>query len=113
MKVAFILKGDPFSWKAHEAFRIATALGINHEVYFIFIRDGVYTLTRWDPEKLGVETFEKFFETIEFLRVHLIVEDASMNERGIKESDLVREVRVLSAEEISEIINETEAVFVW
>ncbi len=113
MKVAFILKGDPFSWKAHEAFRIATAVGINHEVYFILIRDGVYTLTRWSPEDLGVESFEKFFETMDFLNIHLIVEDASMQERGLKESDLVKEVKVLSAEEISEIINETEAVFVW
>jgi tRNA 2-thiouridine synthesizing protein C len=113
MRIAFILKGDPFSWKAHEAFRIATALGVSHEVNFIFIRDGVYTLTRWSPEDLGLETFEKFYETLDFLKINLIVEDASMQERGLKESDFLREVRVLSAEEISEIINDSEAVFVW
>ncbi len=113
MRIAFILKGDPFSWKAHEALRIATALGINHEVNFIFIRDGVYTLTRWSPEDLGVETFEKFYETLDFLKINLIVEDASMQERGLKESDFVKRVRVMSAEEISEIINGSEAVFVW
>ncbi len=113
MKITFILKGDPFSWKAHEAFRVATALGVNHEVNFVFIRDGVYTLTRWSPEDLGVETFEKFYETLDFLNINLIVEDASMQERGLKETDFVKEVKVLSADEISELINESEAVFVW
>jgi tRNA 2-thiouridine synthesizing protein C len=113
MKTVFILKGDPFSWKAHEAFRVAIAIGMNHELIFIFIRDGVYTLTRWSPENLGVESFEKFYETLDFVNVELVVEDASIQERGLKETDFVREVQVKSAEEISEIISSAEAVFVW
>ncbi len=113
MKTVFILKGDPFSWKAHEAFRIAVAVGMNHEVSFVFIRDGVYTLTKWSPEELGIESFEKFYEILEHVNIELIVEDASMQERGLKETDFVREVRVLSAEEISQLINESEAVYVW
>ncbi len=113
MKVVFILKGDSFSWKAHEAFRIAVAVGMNHEVTFVFIRDGVYTLTRWFPENLGVDTFEKFYETLDFVNINLVVEDASMQERGIKESDFVRKVEIKSAEEIDEIISSAEAVFVW
>ncbi len=113
MRVVFILKGDPFSWKAHEAFRVAVAVGMNHELTFVFIRDGVYTLTRWSPEDLGVDTFEKFYETLDFVNIRLVVEDASMQERGIKETDLVREVEIRSAEEISEIINSSEAVYVW
>ena len=113
MKVVFILKGDPFSWKAHEAFRVATAVAMNHELDFIFIRDGVYTLTRWRPEDLGVDSFEKFYETLGFVNMRLIVEDASIQERGLKESDFLCEVEVRSAEEISEIINSAEAVFVW
>ncbi len=113
MRTVFILKGDPFSWKAHEAFRIAIAVGMNHELVFVFIRDGVYTLTRWSPEKLGVESFEKFYETLDFVNIELVVEDASMQERGLKETDFVREVKVLPAEEISELINSAEAVYVW
>ncbi len=113
MKTVFILKGDPFSWKAHEAFRIAVAVGMNHEVSFVFIRDGVYTLTKWSPEELGIESFEKFYEILEHVNIELIVEDASMQERGLKETDFVREVMVLSAEEISQLINESEAVYVW
>ncbi len=113
MKVVFILKGDPFSWKAHEAFRVGIAVGMNHELTFVFIRDGVYTLTRWSPESLGVDTFEKFYETLDFVNIRLVVEDASIQERGLKETDFVREVEVRSAEEISEIINSAEAVYVW
>jgi len=113
MRIAFVLKGDPFSWKAHEAFRLATAMGMNHEVLFIFIRDGVYTLTGWSPENLGVESFTKFYETLEFVDIKLVVEDASMQERGLKCSDFAVEVDVRSAEEISEMISSSEAVFVW
>ncbi len=113
MRIAFVLKGDPFSWKAHEAFRLATAMGMNHQVFFIFIRDGVYTLTRWSPESLGIDSFDKFYETLEFVDIKLVVEDASMQERGLKSSDLVVDVEVRSAEEICEIIGSSEAVFVW
>ncbi len=113
MKTVFVLKGDPFSWKAHEAFRLAIAIGMNHELTFVFIRDGVYTLTRWEPENLGIESFDKFYETMDFVNVDLVVEDASIQERGLKESDFLRRVRVLSAEEISDIISSAEAVYVW
>ncbi len=113
MRVVFILKGTPFSWKAHEAMRVATAIGMNHEVIFILIRDGVYMLTNWKPEAIGIDTFEKFYETLDFINLKFVVEDASMQERGLKESDFVREVEVKSSEEISEIINSSEAVFVW
>jgi tRNA 2-thiouridine synthesizing protein C len=113
VKVVFIIKGDPFSWKAHEAMRLATAAGINNEVDLVFIRDGVYTLTRWKPEELGIDTFEKFFENLEFVNVRLIAEDASLQERGIRECDCTEGVLIMSAEEISELINSAEAVFVW
>ncbi|RLJ71213.1 tRNA 2-thiouridine synthesizing protein C [Hydrogenivirga caldilitoris] len=113
MKVVFILKGDPFSWKAHEAFRIAIAVGMNHELTFVLIRDGVYTLTRWSPEELGVETFEKFYDVLEHVNIELVVEDASIQERGLKEADFVCQVKVKSAEEISELINSAEVVYVW
>ncbi|HIQ31625.1 MAG TPA: sulfur reduction protein DsrE [Aquifex aeolicus] len=113
MKVVFVLKGDPFSWKAHESFRVAIAVGMNHELDFVFLRDGVYTLTRWSPEDLGIDSFEKFYETLDIVNIRLIVEDASVQERGLKETDLPEKVEVMSAEEISELISSAEAVFIW
>ncbi len=113
MKVVFILKGDPFSWKAHEALRVAVAVGINHEVDFVFIRDGVYAITDWSQEDLGVEPFDKFYETMEMVNVRLIAEDASLQERGLKESDLPEGTVIMSAEEIRDLIAQAEAVFAW
>lgn len=112
-KVVFLLKGDPFSWKAHEAFRVGMAIGINSEVSFVFIKDGVYALTRWYPEKLEIHGFDKLLENIDYVNVKLYVEDASAEERGLKESDFVKSVSFISADEIKEIIRNAEAVFVW
>ncbi len=113
MNVVFILKGDPFSWLANEAFRVALALAINNEVYFIAVRDGVYVFTDWNPEFLKIEGFGKIFETIEYVDIKLIVEDVSAEERGLKEKDFKVKVDIKSYEEIKKIINSAEAVFVW
>jgi len=113
MKIVFILKGDPFSWLAHEAFRVALALAINNEVFFVMMRDGVYALTDWKPSELGIEGFDKIFETLNFVNMKLIVEDASAEERGLKEKDFKVDVEIMSYEDIQDIINSSEAVLVW
>ncbi len=112
-KIAFIVKGDPFSWKCHEALRVAMALGISCEVSLIFIKDGVYALTRWHPEWLGIEGFERLLENMEYVNVKVFVEDTSLEERGLNPEDLRYRVEVRSLEEIREIIKESEAVMVW
>ena len=113
MRIAFIVKGDPFSWKCHEALRVAMALGINSEVSLIFIKDGVYALTKWHPEELGIEGFERLLENMAYVNVKVFVEDTSLEERGLKPEDLVCEVEVKSIEEIKEMIKSAEAVMVW
>ena len=113
MRIAFIVKGDPFSWKCHEALRVAMALGISSEVSLILIKDGVYALTKWHPEELGIEGFERLLENMAYVRVKVFVEDTSLEERGLKPEDLVCEVEVKSIEEIKEMIKSAEAVMVW
>ncbi len=113
MRVVFIIKGDAFSWKAHEALRQAIAVGMNHELDLVLLRDGVYTLTDWKQEELGINPFDKFLETFDIVNVRIIVEDASVQERGLKEMDFSTEVEIMSAEEIAGLINSAEAVFVW
>ncbi|GAB6064977.1 hypothetical protein JCM9492_00690 [Aquifex pyrophilus] len=113
-KVVHILKGDPFSWKSHEAMRVATATGINNETYFVCIRDGVYFLTKWEPEKLGIDSLEKFWETLDFINLTLIAEEESLHDRGITKNQLaVKSVNVMSSEEIEKLIKESDFVFVW
>ena len=112
-RVVFLVKGDPFSWKTHEAFRVGMAVGINSEVSLILIKDGVYTLSKWHPEKLEIYGFDKLLENLSHVNVSIYVEDASAEERGLKETDFVKEVKFISIEEIKEIISSSEAVFVW
>ncbi len=113
MKVAFILKGDPFSWKAYEAIRVAMAVAISAQVYFILIKDGVYALTRWKPESLGIEGFDRLLQNMEYVNMKVIVEDASAEERGIKKENFVIEPDLMSMEDIKNLLKEVEAVFVW
>ncbi|MFN3870916.1 MAG: DsrE family protein [Aquificaceae bacterium] len=113
MKVAFIIKGDPFSWKCHEALRVAMALGISTEVSLIFIKDGVYALTKWHPEELYIEGFERLLENMSYVNLKAYVEDTSLEERGLNKEDLLCDVEIISLEDIKEKINGAEAVLVW
>ncbi|HIQ48416.1 MAG TPA: sulfur reduction protein DsrE [Aquifex aeolicus] len=113
-KVVHILKGDPFSWKSHEALRVATATAINNETYFICIRDGVYFLTKWESEKLGIESLEKFKDTLEFINLTLIAEEESLHDRGILKTELAfNNVRIMNSEDIKNLIHEADFLFVW
>ena len=113
MKVAFVIKGDPFSWKCHEALRVAMALGISCEVNLILIKDGVYALSRWHPEDLGIQGFDRLIENMAYVKVKVYVEDTSLEERGLKPEDLLCEVEVKSTEDIKSIIASSEAVLVF
>lgn len=113
MRVAFVIKGDPFSWKCHEAFRVAMALGISCDVDLILIKDGVYALSRWHPEELGIQGFERLIENMGYVKVKVYVEDTSLEERCLKSEDLSCEVEVKSIDEIRQIIANSEAVLVW
>ncbi len=113
MKVMVIIKGDPFSWKSHEALRVAMALGISAEVSLIFMKDGVYVLTRWHPEELYIEGFERLLENMGYVNLKAYVEDTSLEERGLNKKDLLCEVEIISLEDIKEKINRAEAVLVW
>ncbi|MEN3034555.1 MAG: DsrE family protein [Aquificaceae bacterium] len=112
-KIAFVLKGDPFSWKCHESFRMGMAMGVSCEVSFIFIKDGVYALTRWKAGELGIEGMDRLLENIEHVNLTAYVEDASIEERGIRPEELVINANVVSLEEIKSILSRASAVFVW
>ncbi|NPB06313.1 MAG: sulfur reduction protein DsrE [Aquificae bacterium] len=115
MRFVHLLKGDPFSWKAHEALRIATATAINAETYFVCIRDGVYVLTHWKPEALGIEDFDRFWEAVELLdRFKVVAEEESLHERGLIKTHLkVKRVEILPSERIKELIRSADFVAVW
>lgn len=112
-RIVFIVKGDPYSWKAHEAMRVGMAVGINSEVNFIFMKDGVYAITHWNPEKLYITGFDKLLENIDYVNVKLFVEDTSAEERGLKEGSFVKPVSFISIEEVDKFIRDADGVLVW
>ncbi|MDW8237910.1 MAG: DsrE family protein [Aquificaceae bacterium] len=112
-KVVFVLKGDPFSWKCHESLRMGMAMGVSCEVGFIFIKDGVYALTNWKADELGIEGMDRLLENLEHVNLTAYVEDASLEERGIKPEELVIKANVVSFEDIKSILSRASAVFVW
>ncbi len=113
MSVVFIIKGDPFSWKCHEALRVAIAIAINSETHLVFMKDGVYAISKWHPEELGIQGFESLIENMEYVNLKLILEDTSLEERGLCPEDLVCPVELKSSDEIKDLIKKAEAVMVW
>ncbi len=114
MVAAVILKSDPFSWKAIQAYKIATALSRKLKVFFILIREGVYFLTDWSPEELGYENFKSYL----FNKDNLIfvvdkddfeVRDIDKNLLWIESSN----IRFLEEKEIAKILKEAKTVGVW
>ena len=112
-RVVFILKSNPFSWKAFEALREAVGLSMEHKVVFIFIKDGVYTLTDWKPEMIGIDPINKSIEALGMMDAKIIAEEEAVRERGIILKEWDAEILIMPKEEICEIVNEAEVVITW
>jgi hypothetical protein len=112
MEIAVILKSDPFSWKAIQAYKIAAALSFKAKVYFIAIKEGVYFLTDWNPEALGYENFKAYEVNSENLI--FIADKDDFEVRGLNKHPLwVNDLKLLSEEEIAKVIEKTQKVGVW
>ena len=112
-KVVFILKSNPFSWKAFEALREAVGLSMEHNVTFIFINDGVYTLTDWKPEMIGIDPIDKSIEALGMMEATIIAEEEAVRERGVTLKEWNAEILVKPKEDICEIVNDAEVVITW
>lgn len=112
-KIAIIIKSQPFSWRTFEALRIGLGSSIDHEVYVIFMKNGVYALTDWNAKSLGIEPLDKTIESLGMLGTKIVVEEESLRERGIKLKKWPAEIHILPQEEISNLINSTEVILPW
>ncbi len=111
--ISFILKSEPFSWKAHEGLRLAAASGITNDTNVIFTGDGIYAITKWHPEALGIASFEKMLEQMGMLNVTFYAESSCIESRGLKTFDFVIEPKIISSEEVKDIISRSKAVLLW
>ncbi len=112
-KVVFILKSNPFSWKAFEALRQSVGAAIEHNVFFIFLKDGVYTLTDWKPELIGIEPIDKSIESLGMMGAKIIAESEAVRERGVMFKDWGVDIEVMDKDQICDIIKDAEVVITW
>ena len=108
-----VIKTDPFSWKTFDALRVAVACAMNHQLSVVFIKNGVYALSDWNPKLIGVEPYDKSIESLSMLGAKVIVEEEGLRERGIKLKNWKTNLEILSKDEICEIINNAEVILSW
>ncbi|WP_028950699.1 DsrE family protein [Sulfurihydrogenibium subterraneum] len=113
-KVVSIIKSNPFGWKTFEALRQAVGMALDHQVSVVFMRDGVFALTNWNSNLIGVPSFDKSIEALGMLNARIIVNKECLGDRGItKLKDFGVEIELLSKDDICQIINEAEVVITW
>jgi len=114
MEVAVVLKSDPFSWKAVQAYKIAAALSKKVKVYFVTIKEGVYFLTLWDPASLGYEDFRSYEVNQE--NITFVVDRDDFEVRGLQSEELwVRDFNLKFSDEneIAQVLRRADVVGVW
>ncbi|MCX7759793.1 MAG: DsrE family protein [Hydrogenothermaceae bacterium] len=112
-KVVVVIKSNPFGWKTFEALRQAVGMAMDHDVTVVFLKDGVYTLTDWRPQLIGVPLSDKSIEALSMLGGKIYAEKESISERGLIKSIKYKEVQQKSKDEICNLIKEAEVVITW
>ena len=112
-KLVVVIRSAPFGWKTFEALRQAVGSAMEHETIVVFIRDGVYALTDWNPKIIGIEPFDKSIQALGMMDASIIVEDEAIRERGIKLKDWGIDIKVQPKDNICELIKESEVVLTW
>ncbi len=114
MTTAVVLKSDPFSWKAIQAFKIASALSKRCKVYFITIKEGCYFLKDWNPEELEYENFKSYdYNPTNLL---FVADKDDFSVRGLDRETLWvdnEKLTLAEEEEIGEILKTARVVGVW
>ncbi|WP_457639443.1 DsrE family protein [Persephonella sp.] len=112
-KVIVIIKSNPFSWKAFEALRQAVGLSMEHNLTVVFVKEGVYTLTDWKPQMIGIEPIDKSIEALGMMDADIVVEEEAVRERGIKLKDWSVPIHIKPKDEICETVKDAEVVLTW
>jgi tRNA 2-thiouridine synthesizing protein C len=117
--------GTIYAWEALEVVLIGAAF--DQDVSVVFLDDGVYQLTKGqDTKGIGMKNFSPTYRTLGDYEVKKIyVDRASMEARGITQEDLVEIawedfeteeeidniVEVIDSARVSELMNESDAIF--
>jgi tRNA 2-thiouridine synthesizing protein C len=82
------------------------------DVSMAFIDDGVYQLTKGqDTKAAGMKNFSPTYRALEMYDVEkLYVAKESLAERGLTEDDLIVDVEVLDAQQMSDLMEDQEVI---
>jgi len=102
--------GTVYALESLETVLIGAAF--DQDVSMLFIDDGVYQLKKeQNPEGIEFKNFAKAFRALEMYDVEkLFVEQESLTERGLTESDLLVDVEVISREQTKDLIDQQDVV---
>lgn len=112
-KVVVIIKSNPFGWKTFEALRQAVGMAMDQDVTVIFIKDGVYALTDWKSNLIGLPPLDKSIEALTMLDGKIYAERESVSERGLVKSIKYSNVQQKSKDEVCKLIKDAEVVLTW
>jgi tRNA 2-thiouridine synthesizing protein C len=117
--------GTIYAWEALEVVLIGAAF--DQDVSVMFLDDGVYQLTKGqDTKGIGMKNFSPTYRTLGDYEVKKIyVDRASLEARGLSQEDLVEIawedfeteeeidniVEVVDSARVSELMNESDAIF--
>ncbi len=102
--------GTVYALESLETVLIGAAF--DQDVSMLFIDDGVYQLKKeQNPDSIDFKNFAKAFRALEMYDVEkLFVEQESLSERGLTESDLLVDVEVISREQTKALIDQQDVV---
>ncbi len=91
---------------------VLIAAAFDQDVSMVFLDDGVYQIKKdWDTTNVNMKNFSKTYRALDGYDVEkLYVEKESMEARGLTEDDLIVDVEVLSAAELSDLMDAQDVV---
>ena len=84
----------------------------DQDVSLVFIDDGVYELVKGQQTKgIGIKNFSPSYRALEGYDVEkLYVDQASLDQRGLTEADLLVPVEVLDAEQMGQLMAQQDVI---
>ncbi|NMW20870.1 MAG: sulfurtransferase complex subunit TusC [Chlorobiaceae bacterium] len=113
-KIMHVLRHAPhgtiYSYEGVEMILIMATY--EQDISVVFIGDGVYALKKGqDTSAIGTKGFAKTFKAFDGYDVEkLYVDQLSLEERGLREDDLVVDIEVVSSGKIGELMHEQDVI---
>ena len=98
---------------AHEALEVLLiGAAFEQDVSMAFLDDGVFQLKKdQNTDQINTKNFSKTFSALEMYDVEkLYVEKESLDERGISADDLAVDVKIISSDEMKQLITDSEVI---